>query len=104
MIPVKQIRIGPFVYSVTRLAKDEAIKTYGLHNGEILEVQFREKYASPAQEAQTVIHEVLHAIFETMGVADKDNEERTVSQLAIGWAMFIRDNPRLAKWIISSLK
>jgi hypothetical protein len=104
MIPVKTIRVGPFTYSVTRLPNDEAVKTYGLHNGEILEVQFREKYVSRAQEAQTVIHELMHAIWETMGLSDKDNEERTVAQLATGLAMLIRDNPALIKWIVSSLK
>jgi hypothetical protein len=104
MIPVKQIRVGPFVYAVKPLPKDEAARTYGMHDGDLLEISLRDKFASPAQAAETTIHEVLHALYQTMGLNDKDNEERTVGQLACGLAMVIRDNPALIKWIVASLK
>ena len=104
MIPVKQIRVGPFVYSVIPLPKDEAVKTYGMFDADAQKILLREKFSSPAQEAETVLHEVGHAIFEVMGLTDKDSEERTVAQFSCGLAMVIRDNPALIKWIVASLK
>ena len=104
MIPVKTIRVGPLDYSVKALGTTAAITRFGEHDSNTLEISFCDSFASPAHEAAIAIHELLHAIYSVMGITDKDNEERTVTQLGTGLAMVIHDNPALIKWIVSSLK
>ena len=45
----------------------------------------------PDQEADTRLHEVLHAIWYAMGLP-RNNEERIVSQLATGLLAVLKDN------------
>ena len=49
---------------------------------------------SPAENANTVLHEALHAIWRHMSM-DKDIEEHYVTLIANGLATLIRDNPKL---------
>lgn len=58
---------------------------------------------SLVEEADTVLHEVLHAIFYTMKIGlDLDTEEKCVSALATGLIGVIQDNPEWAQWIIEN--
>ena len=50
---------------------------------------------SPAQQADTLIHEIFHAIWATRGLPDQITEEECVTRLASGWATVMRDNPDL---------
>jgi hypothetical protein len=104
MIPIKKIRVGPFDYKVMPMGKTDELTKFGEHDGNTQELRFCETFASNARAAETTIHEVLHAIYEVMGIGDKDTEERTVLLMARGLAMLIRDNPSLIKWIVQSLK
>lgn len=48
------------------------------------------------EKANTILHEILHAIWYVQGIGMKPKEEeRTVSALANGLIAFMRDNPRL---------
>ncbi len=47
---------------------------------------------------QTVIHEILHAIWAAYGV-QKGGEERMAYQLEGPLLMLIRDNPKLVRWL-----
>lgn len=50
---------------------------------------------SSQQQAETLIHELLHAIWATRGLPNRMTEEACVSRLASGLATVIRDNPEL---------
>ena len=50
---------------------------------------------SPAQQADTLIHEIFHAIWATRGLPDQITEEECVTRLASGWATVMCDNPHL---------
>ena len=54
---------------------------------------------SPAQttqqQADTLIHEVFHAIWATRALPPMVEEEECVTRLASGWTTVIRDNPEL---------
>lgn len=47
----------------------------------------------------TLMHELCHAIYWTHNLDGKDDEERTVHGLAMGWTQIIRDNPLLVAWL-----
>ena len=49
--------------------------------------------------AETLIHEVLHAIFTEWVIEDGDKEERIVTTLAGALCTAWRDNPEAFEWI-----
>lgn len=50
---------------------------------------------SPQQQADTLIHELLHAIWATRNFPDRMGEEAVCTRLASALATVIRDNPAL---------
>lgn len=55
---------------------------------------------SPVEEADTLLHEVLHAIAYTMKIGlDLDDEEKVVAALATGLLGVIQDNPEFGEWL-----
>jgi hypothetical protein len=100
----KSIRVGPFDVSVAQMPPGEPEADYGDYEDSKLRIQMAATFASPAQEAETFIHEILHAIWTTYNVKDEDKEERTVATLAIGLAQVLRDNKDLAEWLRDALK
>lgn len=57
---------------------------------------------SLVEEADTVLHEVLHAICYTMKLGFPIAEEAAVSALATGLIGVMQDNPEWAKWLIEN--
>jgi hypothetical protein len=52
------------------------------------------------QAASTLIHEILHAIYEEYNVHGNDDEERTVRSLERGLMQVFLDNPDLLQFIV----
>ena len=52
----------------------------------------------------SLLHEILHAVFKTQGIEDGDNEERTVGMVASGLTGVFRDNPKLLQFFQDALK
>lgn len=52
---------------------------------------------TPSEEADTLLHEITHAIDFTMGL---ELSERQVTQLATGLYGVLQDNPEFAQWLI----
>jgi len=56
---------------------------------------------TPIEEADTVLHEVLHTIAWTMKIGmDRETEERVVSAFASGLLWVIQDNPQFGIWLV----
>lgn len=54
------------------------------------------------EEADTLLHEVFHAIRQSMRVTiDPDTEELLVTALATGLIGVLQDNPAFAAWLIA---
>lgn len=51
----------------------------------------------------TVLHEVLHAIWDAHGLSDEEPEETVVSSLANGLQAVLRDNPEFAVWFVNHM-
>ena len=49
--------------------------------------------------AETLLHEIIHAINHGMGAPSKIDEERFTSKMSIGIATSIRQSPEVWKWI-----
>lgn len=53
---------------------------------------------TPQIEADTFLHEVMHAIADAMSISDGASEEEFVSRTATGLITVWRDNPAVWKW------
>lgn len=58
---------------------------------------------TPPDQAETLIHEILHALWHYMGLPEKAPEERVVEALSLGLATVLRDNPELHAMIHQAL-
>ena len=104
-LPTK-ILIGPFEHTVTFKQLDIASETpvHGVYIFEDLELSFQPGQANKAFAADSVVHEVLHAIWRVNALnqeklAAKDCEERIVSVLATALVQLLKANPKLAVWL-----
>jgi hypothetical protein len=59
---------------------------------------------SAQQQADTLIHEIFHAIWATRALPDPITEEECVHRLASGWATVMRDNPELCMVLEQALR
>lgn len=57
----------------------------------------------PVKAVDTLIHEVLHAIWWCYIIKDEDKEERVVQTECSAWVQIYRDNPQLLAWITEML-
>lgn len=102
MVIPERIKILGLEWMVTRSkAVGHASSSYGVTTfpNQIINL---EPDLTPLHLEQTLIHETLHAIFWSMGLAklpsmDEKIEEQIVSGLANGIYAVIRDNPSLFK-------
>lgn len=49
--------------------------------------------------ADTLIHEICHAIWHEYNLQDTDAEERIVHSMGNGWTQVMHDNPELIKYL-----
>jgi hypothetical protein len=63
-------------------------------------IRISESHAHPTMLLDTVIHEIMHAIYWAAGVEDEDKEERIVSAMSSAWMQIWRDNPALLAWVV----
>ena len=54
----------------------------------------------PLTVLDTLLHEILHAIWHEYGLADREPEEHAVLMLATGLTQVLYDNPKLAADIV----
>ena len=103
MIPFKSIRVGPFDLTIKPLTGEDRDKCLGMFSETQMSILMRDQYASDQQEAETLLHEILHAIWSVGGCKAKDHEERVISQMSIVMAGVFQDNPDLIEWLKEKL-
>lgn len=99
MIPFKSIRVGPFDISIKPLTGEDRDKCLGLFSETQMSILMRETFATEKQEAETFLHELLHAIWAVFGLKTKDPEERVINQMSVGMATVISANAGLFTWL-----
>lgn len=53
----------------------------------------------PVEEADTVLHEIMHAIWWLMAIGKPKTEEQVVRPLATGLTQVFQDNPALVQYL-----
>jgi hypothetical protein len=68
-----------------------------------LTIMFHESL-DPSVKSSTLLHEILHVVFDEFALAKDDCEERVVSAFTNGLCQVIRDNPDVLAFIIGGLR
>lgn len=100
-----KVRMGHLDFTILEMDKVPANEAYGLYLPEAQEIHLC-KGMSRQRHAEVLLHELLHGVVAMQGLGHtlKDLEEQTVSQLAVGLATLIRDNPKLFAGLLAALK
>ena len=56
----------------------------------------------PVEESDTVLHEILHAIWYNMDIGHNKVEEHVVRKLATGLTQVFQDNPALVQYLVDA--
>lgn len=96
----KFIRVGVTKYEVIIVRSSE---NWGRQH-ETGWIEIGEDQGTGVRALETVIHEITHAIYNSYVIRGEDDEERTVSTLAKGWAQVYHDNPALLRWMSKAIK
>ncbi|SMG43139.1 hypothetical protein [Paraburkholderia susongensis] len=96
----RRIRVLGKRYDISYVTEDQLPDAYGLcHRGE-QRIEIRDGLPA-GEEADTVLHEILHAILHGMGVQLSEAvEEKFVLATASGLISVLQDNPKFSKWLI----
>lgn len=100
----ESVRVGPFDITIAEMPENEINAAYGLFSEEHQAILLRPKFTSTAQCAETLLHELLHAVWNVQAIDKKDGEERIVTKMSLGLAAVMRDNKELFRSILKALK
>lgn len=98
------VRVGPHDIRFATLGAAEARKNYGAFVPAEQEIRLHQSYASGSMAVDTVLHELIHAIFAVGTVQMEHGEEHVVSTIATYLAQIIRDNPEFVAWLQATVK
>ena len=93
------IRVGPHDIRFAWLEGEEARRHLGSFNHTDHVIRLLKEYNSGSMAVDTILHEILHAIFAVATVEVKQGEEHIVSVLGTFLTQVVRDNPEFMKWI-----
>lgn len=96
----RSVRVLGKRYGIEYLPEESLPDVYGLcYRGE-QRIEVRDGLPA-GEEADTVLHEILHAILFGMGVKSREStEEKFVLAIASGLLSVLQDNPKFARWLI----
>lgn len=96
MVIPEKIKIGSSIYNVI-LTKDklevDGNECFGYIDYNFHKIFLNEEIQDRQGLEQTFLHEILHGIFNEIGLQDKSEDE--VDRISIGLLQVIRDNPYL---------
>jgi len=96
----QSVRILGKTHSINYKPSDEMQNSYGLCFNGRQRIDIQGDLPS-GEEADTVLHEILHAILFQMAVLlPTEIEEQFVRPAASGLHAVLQDNPQFAKWLI----
>lgn len=99
----KSVRVGPFDLTIELRHFDDP-DTWGVFAFGSNSIQLNPDQPSATFAADTVLHEIIHAIWKIYGLSQSDSEERIASVMATAWCQIYRDNSVLLRWLVKNLK
>jgi hypothetical protein len=103
MLP-KKLRIGGRTYKIMSWqAKEAATAGKFAECDKVNKIIRVDESWGEVEAAASLLHEILHAVFEEYVMKPDDDEERTVTTMEKGLIQVIKDNPKLWEYIGESL-
>lgn len=98
---MKSVKVGPTDFSIEYVPlNDEIFGDFSYINSRI---RIEENLKGSAL-VDTVLHEILHAIWKLGQLKDKrEDEERAVAIMATYLTQVLRDNPKMLTWLKKNL-
>jgi hypothetical protein len=95
------VRVGVYEFRIEKWNQHQASANRRWGECSTVEQFIRLQVDMPTRykAVDTVMHELMHAMYWAYGVQDEDKEERVVIIMASALAALHRDNPWLAIWI-----
>lgn len=105
-LPFEQIKIGYIEADVNAVESRQIEKRdniFGEWFAKNHEIDFDEAMVEP-EKANTILHEVLHAIVHVWGIEFKDSEqeETIVNSMSSAMVTIIKDNPEFIMWLYNT--
>lgn len=103
-LPTSSLRIGP--YDIAVLSWEPRSAQANNSSGEFSSTEMCIRINCRTDRlfaVDTVLHEILHAIYWAYQIKPEDGEERTVTVLATAWLQVYRDNPGLLLWLYDTI-
>lgn len=99
------VMVGPFQYAIKPVSVHVSMEDnrFGCFYSASFIIEIQEDIPSVAKAVDTLLHEILHAIWWVYGLEDVDKEERSVGTMATALTALHRDNPWLSGWIAKAL-
>lgn len=94
------LKIDALIIRIEPMVCDGKARGYFDATKQLIQIEVSQ---SPASQADTLIHEILHAIWSSRHMKPRLYEEQAVTQLASGLATVLRDNPDLPLWLEQAL-
>jgi hypothetical protein len=98
----RTIKVAAFDIAVNTLDRQNRAD-FGTFDCVLQEMSLSSDFPTTFVEAETMIHELCHAIVWAYGIRT-EAEERIVHLLAVGLLQVWRDNPHLIKWIDAKVR
>lgn len=95
----RQVVIGHRTWKIKTIGPRQRPRINGLCEYEKSTLWVRLKGQSPQQQANTLLHEIGHAIWHEGNIESDDIEEHVVTVTANLMCQVIRDNPDVIDWI-----
>jgi hypothetical protein len=102
-----EIKVGTLTYKIEvvfGLLDEEGKEVSGICVFETQTIKIDGVAPSKAWVVDTLLHELLHAVWNERGLPKKANEERAVKTLGTGLLGLFQDNPKLLTWIKKGLR
>ena len=97
-----EVRVGPYLFTIEYRdeVSDSEPDLYGLTIPRDQRIIISSRQTDQC-ERDTLLHEVLHAVFYASGLfKEVDNEERVVTGVSTWLLMILRENPVLARFLL----
>lgn len=99
------LRVGPFDFRIESWSSREASAAdrYGECDRFNNVIRVRDDL-NGQRTAETMIHEILNAVWGTQAFEGDQNEESIVTGISLGLAQVMRDNPEMIAWLQQKLE
>jgi hypothetical protein len=94
------VKVGPFDFKIVEIDRSD---DWGFYDPVKMEIAVQAD-CNQHVKAETLLHEILHAIWDVYSVKKGDGEERIITALAMGLSACVRDNQVFWQAILSDLK